>query len=291
MPSRDPEKLHPVVRRKYNAFIDAARVQGIPFILTQTDRLQKEQDAFYAQGREPLPVVNAFRDLAGLPHIGPVENEKIITEVRVSTHQFGMAFDVALKNQKGGVHWNVKADINEKGGSDYNELGELGESLGLIWGGRFRKRDLVHFEWTGGLTLAELRTGKRPPDVDKKRITQDEPEKQEDKMNPMILSNLIMIGKTLIFKDVTEDVKARGKDEKPVWLSRRYMHTGLTTVIGLFAAAGVSIPADQATILMDSVLQIIDVVQENKALWPVIVTSAGAIWGTIRAGKSAKKKG
>ena len=169
MPSRDPEKLHPVVRRKLNALIASARVVGLEFILTQTERTQKEQDALYAQGRDTLPVVNTLRDIAGLPHIGPVENAKKITWVRVSTHQFRLAFDVALKNQKGGVHWNVKADINEKGGPDYNELGELGEAEGLLWGGRFRSRDLVHFEWTGGLTLSELKAGKLPPDEDKKK--------------------------------------------------------------------------------------------------------------------------
>ena len=302
MPSRDPEKLHPVVRRKFNAFIEAARVQGIPFILTQTDRLQKEQDAFWAQGREPLPVVNAFRDIAGLPHIGPMQNMKTITDVRVSTHQFGLAFDVALKGQKGGVHWDVKADINAKGGTDYDELGKLGESLGLIWGGRFRRRDLVHFEWTGGLTLNELKAGKRPPDAidetEKKRpsvLTQafdDEypPEKQEAKMNPAILAYVPMILKTLIGKDVTEDAKAQGMDGKPFWLSRRFFHTGLTTVIGLAAMLGITIPADQAAILVDSAFQIVDVFKENAGLWAAIVSSAGAIWGTIRAGKTAKKK-
>jgi len=107
-------------------------------------------------------------------------------------------------------------------------------------------------------------------------------------MNPAII---MMIAKTLIFKDVTEDVKAQGKTEKPAWLSRRYMHSGLTSVIGIAGALGISIPADQAAILLDSVSQIVEVVKENAALWPAIVTSAGAIWGSIRAGKSAKKKG
>ena len=105
-------------------------------------------------------------------------------------------------------------------------------------------------------------------------------------MNPAMI---IMIAKTLFFKDVTEDVKAQGKDSKPAWLSRRYLHSGLTSIIGLAAVLGVSIPADQATILVDSVSQIIEVVQQNAGLWPAIVTSAGAIWGAIRAGKSGGK--
>lgn len=107
-------------------------------------------------------------------------------------------------------------------------------------------------------------------------------------MNPAML---IMIAKTLFFKDVTEDVKKQGMEGKPFWLSRRVLHSGLTSVIGIAAAIGVSIPADQAIILVDSVSQIIEVVRENAALWPAIVTSIGAIWGTICAGKSGKKKG
>ena len=106
-------------------------------------------------------------------------------------------------------------------------------------------------------------------------------------MNPAMI---LMIAKTLLFQDVTEDVKAQGKDSKPVLLSRRYLHSGLTTVIGIAAACGVSIPADQAVILVDSVSQIIEVVKQNAGLWPAIATSAGAIWGTIRAGKSGGKK-
>ena len=164
MPSRDPEKLHPVVREKLNELIRDARLEGIPFIVTQTLRTQKEQAAFHAQNREPLALVNAKRALAALPPIGPMENTKKITWVTTSVHQYGLGFDVALKNRVKGVHWNTKADINAKGGLDYNELGELGESLGLVWGGRFKSRDLVHFEWTGGLTLKELKAGQRPPD-------------------------------------------------------------------------------------------------------------------------------
>ena len=168
MPSRELQDLHSVVRDKYLLLKKLAAERGIPFQVTQTGRTQEEHTAFHAQGRLALEEVNQLRAMAHLPAITAEQNRKI-TWVRTSVHQFGLAFDVVLKTEKGGVHWDTKADINQDGNTDYNELGELGEALGLIWGGRFKGRDLVHFEWTGGLTLSELRTGKRPPDEDKKK--------------------------------------------------------------------------------------------------------------------------
>jgi hypothetical protein len=46
----------------------------------------------------------------------------------------------------------VKCDVNKDGELDYYEAGIIGESLGLIWGGRFKDKygkpipDYVHFE-------------------------------------------------------------------------------------------------------------------------------------------------
>ena len=44
------------------------------------------------------------------------------------------------------IVWDPKADINRNRVPDYEELGRLGESLGLTWGGRFKFRDYGHFE-------------------------------------------------------------------------------------------------------------------------------------------------
>lgn len=165
MPTRDFDKLHPVVRRKLNRFIALCKANGLEFVVTQTMRLHLEQKAFYAQGREPLALVNELRLDAALPSISEVQNARKITWVRTSVHEFGLAFDIALKGLGGkGVHWDTKADINAKGGPDYDEVGLLGEQCGLIWGGRFRGKDLVHFEWTGGLTLKEIKAGQMPPE-------------------------------------------------------------------------------------------------------------------------------
>ncbi len=163
MPSRDRNKLHPEVKRRLLLLEAKAEERGIPFFVTQTDRTNLEQAAFWAQGREPLVLVNAKREMASLPRITEKQNEDTITDVKTSVHQFGFGFDIALKGPDGkGVSWDTKADINKAGGPDYDELGKLGEEVGLDWGGRFGSRDLVHFQWTDGLTLKELKAGKRP---------------------------------------------------------------------------------------------------------------------------------
>ena len=55
------------------------------------------------------------------------------------------AFDFAvIRDSK--MIWDVKADTNESGTSDYLECGVVAESLGLRWGGRFRNPDNCHIE-------------------------------------------------------------------------------------------------------------------------------------------------
>ncbi len=72
-----------------------------------------------------------------------------------SWHEFGLAFDVAVLVD-GKATWP-----NDRG--LWEEIGELGEALGLEWGGRFKTiLDLPHFQRRGGLTLADVRAGKRP---------------------------------------------------------------------------------------------------------------------------------
>lgn len=159
--TRRLDLLHPGARAKLDALTAAASARGLNFIVTNTLRTDAEQHALFAQGRKALSEVNRLRKEAGLPPITEAENKRTVTGVSVSIHQFGLAFDVALLCD-GRPHWDAKADVNKDGSFDYEELGKLGESLGLTWGGRFKFRDLVHFEYTGGLTMADLKAGKRP---------------------------------------------------------------------------------------------------------------------------------
>ncbi len=159
MPSRKIEDLDPVAQEKCKAFLAACMEKGIDLMVTSTLRTEAEQLAYFAQGRKTLKAVNVFRQQADLPPITMAENKRAITKNLTSIHQFGFAWDVAIK-KAGLAIWEIKVDLNENDIPDYEEIGKIGESLGLRWGGRWK--DYVHFEYTGGLTLAQLQAGKRP---------------------------------------------------------------------------------------------------------------------------------
>lgn len=45
----------------------------------------------------------------------------------------------------------------------WSRLGAIGKRLGFRWGGEFAHLvDRPHFEWSGGLSLAQLRAGRLP---------------------------------------------------------------------------------------------------------------------------------
>ncbi len=157
---RDIDALHLDVRDKCQRFLEACTAYGLHVMVTSTLRSAQEQAALYAQGREPFKKVNALRATAGLAPVAGQGNT-IVTHATTSVHEFGLAFDVALTSDSA-PHWDKSLDLNDNGYADYLEVGSIGESLGLVWGGRFRHRDLCHFEWTGGLTMGELLAGKRP---------------------------------------------------------------------------------------------------------------------------------
>lgn len=173
MPSRKIEDLHPAVEPLCRRFLALCEERGIRAMVTSTLRTEAEQLALFAQGRKGLKTVNELRAEAGLPPITDKKN-RIVTYASTSIHQFGCAFDVALLTPpahlesrgetggKWGVTWDVKADINANDVPDYEEMGRIGESVGLTWGGRFRFRDYCHFQYTGGLALEDLRAGRRP---------------------------------------------------------------------------------------------------------------------------------
>ena len=129
--------VHPVVATKARQLIEQAYKEGINVIITQGLRTIEEQNELYAQGR--------------------TKPGKIVTNAKggYSYHNFGLAFDFALLNPDGSVNWNV----DEK----WKRVGAIGKSLGLEWGGDRRGfPDYPHFQYTFGLSLADLRAGKRP---------------------------------------------------------------------------------------------------------------------------------
>ncbi|MEW6374394.1 MAG: M15 family metallopeptidase, partial [Thermodesulfobacteriota bacterium] len=96
------------------------------------------------------------RRLAGMPPLGP-EN-RIVTNARpgYSLHNFGLAFDV-VPLDGGKPIWDSSHPV-------WQRIGNAGKGVGLEWAGEWKKfREYPHFQYTSGLTLAEIREGKRPP--------------------------------------------------------------------------------------------------------------------------------
>ncbi|CAH0305470.1 peptidoglycan-binding protein [Priestia megaterium] len=130
-------KIHPTLADKARQLIAKAHEEGIDLVVTQGLRTIAEQNALYAQGR--------------------TAPGKIVTKAKggSSYHNFGLAFDIAVRKENGEIDWDST--------KLYSRVGQLGKSIGLEWGGDFKSiRDTPHFQLTFGLTLSQLRAGKRP---------------------------------------------------------------------------------------------------------------------------------
>ena len=160
MTSRQLEDMaRPVVDKWLEFQQEASARFGIDIILTNTVRTNLEQAAYFAQARMGLEYVNYLRKLAGLPDISERANRRSVTHTLWSYHLFGCAFDYCIV--KGGeAHWSLKADVNDDNISDYKQLCDLAEELGIETGRAYG--DYVHCQVTGGLTLDKLKAGKRP---------------------------------------------------------------------------------------------------------------------------------
>lgn len=128
--SRKLEDLLPQVRQLAEAHIAACADAGIDLLVYCTYRDKAAQDALYAQGRKtPGAIVTCARG-------------------GESFHNWRMAYDcVPLVHGK--ADWSSQR---------WAEIGRLGEALDLEWAGRWRGKlkETAHFQFTGGLTIADL---------------------------------------------------------------------------------------------------------------------------------------
>lgn len=133
---------------------------GLSIFLIDVDRDWKVQRAFYAQGRDDLKTVNYLRSAANLPSINAMQNKKKITWTLNSKHivnleddiaynDYARAIDIGLKAEDGRYVGDAQADLNDDNIPDYTQIGLLGEQIGgtrIRWGGRFKGKDMPHFE-------------------------------------------------------------------------------------------------------------------------------------------------
>lgn len=136
---RNLATLHPDLQKRVATFILAAKNLASPRNLDVRIisglRTYAEQDALYAKGRTtPGPkVTNA--------------------QAGYSNHNFGLAFDIGIFSADG-KKYHADHPL-------YRELGPLGESLGLEWGGRWKTIvDEPHYQfrpaWATGFTEKEM---------------------------------------------------------------------------------------------------------------------------------------
>lgn len=144
--SRRLEDLHPHVAdlcRRHQAACTAA---GIPFTVTFTLRSMATQAALYAQGR--------------------TKPGKIVTNARpgYSFHNFGLAYDGTPTSLLALPNWGDTPAHQAETNRIWALYGRLARELGLRWGGDFTSiKDRPHCEWSGTLTLAQLRAGQTVP--------------------------------------------------------------------------------------------------------------------------------
>jgi peptidoglycan L-alanyl-D-glutamate endopeptidase CwlK len=131
--SRNLDDLAPPAKQRAEAFIAAAKAKGIDLLVTSTYRDNESQDALYAQGRT-APGNIVTRAKAGQ-----------------SWHNYRCALDVVpLVNGK--AIWDDQVV--------WKQVGEIGKSCGLEWAGDWKTfKEFPHFQYTGGLTLAQLQQG------------------------------------------------------------------------------------------------------------------------------------
>ena len=134
MASRSLDDLLPVVKEKALLFKEECEKQDMDILIYCTYRSNEEQDELYKQGRS--------------------KPGRIVTNARggESWHNHRCAFDF-VPLVAGKPAWD---DANL-----YRKAGVIAESVGLEWAGRWtgKLRETAHCQYTGGLTLAQLRTG------------------------------------------------------------------------------------------------------------------------------------
>lgn len=158
---RDINTLVPAVRTAWGVVEAHLNDIGIRVKVVETYRNSQIQRAYYAQGRHLVEEVNLIRNAAGLWSIKRHQNKKV-TWTLESMHFYDIALDFALIDKDGKLSWDTKADINHDDIGDYHNVGEIAKRYGFQWGGDFKGKDYAHLQFMGGLTIDDLRAGKRP---------------------------------------------------------------------------------------------------------------------------------
>ena len=125
--SRALDDLHPAFRPQATELVARLVEARIVFLIVDTLRTQAEHEANLANGS---------------------------SWTARSNHLYGLAIDVCPYSEYA-LHgpdklmWDWRAPV-------WQEIGVVGERLGLDWGGRWRQKDMAHFEHARASRLRDL---------------------------------------------------------------------------------------------------------------------------------------
>lgn len=135
---RNMGAVHPAVKKNAIEVLKRAYKEGITAQISDGLRTFSEQTALYAKGR--------------------TAPGNVVTNARAgqSYHNFGLAIDYFLTSDDGDKSlWNVN--------SDWIKVAAIAKSLGFEWGGDWNSFvDYPHLQMSDGLSLSQLRAGRRP---------------------------------------------------------------------------------------------------------------------------------
>lgn len=123
MTCRDINELKPTAQKACRLFLKKCKEAGLNIFLTETYRSQARQNQLYAQGR--------------------TEPGKIVTWTLNSRHTSRRAWDIAV----------IGKDLYDM--AVIRQVGAIGQSLGITWGGIWSPPDYCHFEITEDWTAPE----------------------------------------------------------------------------------------------------------------------------------------
>jgi peptidoglycan LD-endopeptidase CwlK len=142
---KDLNKLNYIFRDMVIKLKSLAVEKGTNLIINETLRTDDVQEAYYAQGRKPLKIVNELRQAAGLYLLTDEKENKIITNVQhvntESGHGAGLAVDLVPDGK-----WNSPPE-------KWDIIGECIAELWIFYADFIRKNN-VSIIWGGTWKLA-----------------------------------------------------------------------------------------------------------------------------------------
>lgn len=143
MASRKIEDLYPPVQPLFRNLLAEAQklMPGWTAFITDGLRTHEEQAQLYAEGRGSYTYNGKVYHQKG---------SKIVTNAKpgYSFHEYGLAVDIG---------WQKDGALSYAG---LDKLGPIGRKMGFTWGADFG--DKPHFEYSGGLTINQVKAGQRP---------------------------------------------------------------------------------------------------------------------------------